>query len=231
MHLTFTSEWADYRWGPVSREGVSSLVQEGYFPHDVLSVERKSQPEEVQREIDAQLTLARSLGLKPTHLDNHMGSLYGVAGVQSHLPLIFQVCAAQGLPFRLPTAYLPGDAIGDTLAPEVKAMAAQMSRAAAEMGVPVLDCLLAHPFEKLPGETYESFRDMVCAKLGGLPDGIHEIFIHPAVDSPEIRAINPQWEKRTWELHLFRDPQVRECIAQAGIQLISWRDIRRLRGM
>lgn len=231
LHLTFTSEWAGYRWGPVSRAGVSSLVREGYFPPDVRAVERASHPEEVKVEIEAQLALARSLGLEPSHLDNHMGSLYGVAGIQSHLPLVFQVCAAQGLPFRLPTAYLAGDSVGDTLSPAVKAMAARMGRLAAEMRVPVLDCLLAHPFAKLPGETYESFRESICAKLDGLPEGVHEIFIHPAVDSPEIRAIHPHWEKRTWELRLFRDPQVRACIAHSGIQLVNWRDIRRLRGL
>jgi hypothetical protein len=151
--------------------------------------------------------------------------------VQSHLPLVFQLCAERGFPFRLPTQFLPGDAIGDALSPEVRASMQQVAGAAAALKVPVLDCLLAHPYEKLPGETYESFRDGVCEKLKRLPDGVHELFIHPAMDSPELRAITPEWEKRTWEHRLPADPIFQETLAREQIQVISWREVRQVRGL
>jgi hypothetical protein len=80
-------------------------------------------------------------------------------------------------------------------------------------------------------ETYESFRESVCAKFSHLPEGIHELYFHPAKDSPELRAINPQWRKRVWEYRLPKDPVFKLAIESAGIKLISWREVRGLRGM
>lgn len=231
VHTTLTSEWELYRWGSVRREEVASLMVDGYFPPDVLTVEKNSLPEEVEGELRAQVELARRYGVTPTHLDNHMGSVYGLCGVQSHMPLVLQICSEMGLPFRFPTAYLPGDAIADRLPEEVKAGVAMIAQAAAMMKVPILDILLSHPFEVLPGETYESFRAMVCEKFARLPEGIHELYIHPAKDSPELRAINPDWLKRVWEYQLPKDPVFKAAIREAGIQLISWREVRGLRGM
>lgn len=232
LHLTFTSgETPDERWRPIAQGEVPSLVDaEGYFYPDVFSVERFSQPADVNREMRAQLAYAERWGVRISHLDNHMGSLYGVMGVQSHLPLVFQLCAERGFPFRLPTRFLPGDAIGDSLSPEVLGMLQQVAEMATALKVPVLDCLLAHPYEKLPGETYETFRDSVCKKLTQLPEGVHELFLHPAVDSPELRATAPHWEKRTWEHRLPADPIFRETLVRERIQVISWREVRAVRG-
>lgn len=231
VHTTLTAEWELYRWGPVSHAGVDSLIVDGYFPKDVLTVEQRSLSAEVEREIRAQIALAVSAGVNITHLDNHMGSVYGLYGVQSHMPLILRICSEMGVPFRFPTSALPGDAIMDRLPEEIKAGLNAVAQLAASLNVPVLDCLLAHPFEALPGETYESFRDMVCEKFTRLPDGIHELYIHPAVDSPELRAVNPQWLKRVWEYQLPKDPLFKEAVQQAGIQLISWCEVWSLRGM
>jgi predicted glycoside hydrolase/deacetylase ChbG (UPF0249 family) len=210
---------------------VNSLIVDGFFPKDVLTVEQRSISDEVEREIRQQVALALSAGVKPTHLDNHMGSVYGLYGVQSHMPLILRICSEMGVPFRFPISALPGDAIMDQLPEEIKAGLNAVAQLASALNVPVLDCLLAHPFEVLPGETYESFREMVCEKFTRLPDGIHELYIHPAVDSAELRAVNPQWLKRVWEYQLPKDVLFKEAIQRAGIQLISWREVRLLRGM
>jgi len=231
VHTTLTSEWQLYRWGPVSRTGVTSLMLDGFFPPDVLTVEKNSIPEEVEREIRAQVALAQAFGVSPTHLDNHMGTVYGLYGVQSHMPVVLRICSELGLPFRFPSAYLPGDAIADNLLEEVKTGAALVAQSARQLNVPIIDILLSHPFEVLPGETYESFRESVCAKFSRLPKGIHELYIHPAKDTPELRAINPHWRKRVWEYRLPKDPVVKLAIESAGIKLISWREVRGLRGM
>ena len=230
LHLTFTSEWQSLRWGPVSRGSVSSLMYSGiYFPQDTEEVEQRALPREVEHEIHAQLALARTMGLNPSHLDNHMGSLCGLHGVQSHIPLVLRICAEEGLPFRLPSLFLRGDSLGDTLSDQVKASMGPMRELADSLQVPVLDCLLSHSYEKLPGETYAGFRDLLLHKMLRLPKGIHEIYLHPAMDCAELRAANPHWEKRTWEFQLFRDPAVKSALAGSDIRLISWRDVRELR--
>lgn len=87
VHLTFTSEWDTYRWGPVSRIPTVSTLHsaEGYFPSDCLTFEQTAHPEHVYIEMIAQINLAQQMGIVPTHLDNHMGSLYGLESGNDYL--------------------------------------------------------------------------------------------------------------------------------------------------
>jgi chitin disaccharide deacetylase len=71
------SEWKTYRWGTVeSKDKVASLldsaatlwIETGQFAAN-------AKPEEVEREIRAQVERAVAMGIHPTHLDTHMGSL------------------------------------------------------------------------------------------------------------------------------------------------------------
>ncbi|MCM3701726.1 polysaccharide deacetylase family protein [Paenibacillus macerans] len=226
VHLTFTSEWSGYKWGPVTRNGdVSTLVtEEGYFPADTATFERQAARHHVRLEMVNQVETALALGLAPTHLDNHMGSLYGLATGHHFLDAVFEVCARYGLPFRMPRA-LPD--IGKMPA-EVAAMARQATELADRMGVVILDHLIGLPFGKQPGETYESYKRDMVRVLRSLRPGVSEIIIHPALASEELKAIHGEWEKRQWDLDLFRDPEVRETIRSEGIVMIRWRDLRKL---
>ena len=78
LHLTLTSEWALYRWGPLAgKSQVPGLVDhEGCLWRSIEQVARKATPDEVEREIRAQIDRAESLGLPVTHLDSHMGALF-----------------------------------------------------------------------------------------------------------------------------------------------------------
>lgn len=78
LHLTLTSEWRDYRWAPLAGMGVvPGLVdKEGAFWNSVASVVNHATPEEVDRQIRAQLDRAERMGFHPTHLDSHMGTLF-----------------------------------------------------------------------------------------------------------------------------------------------------------
>ena len=79
VHLTFTSEWATYRWSPVGTSNTDSLRDELGFMHpESIDVEKNADIKEVAAEIHAQINRLKALGLTPSHLDNHMGSLYGI---------------------------------------------------------------------------------------------------------------------------------------------------------
>ena len=75
LHLTLTSEWHEYRWGPVA--GVSAVPglidAEGAIWDSVAGVVAHASADEVDREIRAQLDRAERMGFHPTHLDSHMG--------------------------------------------------------------------------------------------------------------------------------------------------------------
>jgi len=78
LHLTLTSEWLTYRWGSVeSKDKVPSLLDStGTFPSEVPPVVARAKPAEVERELRAQVERAIALGIRPTHLDSHMGTLF-----------------------------------------------------------------------------------------------------------------------------------------------------------
>ena len=78
LHLTLTSEWETYRWGSVEpADRIPSLLDSaGTFPKDEKLVAATAKPLEVEREIRAQIERALVLGIRPTHLDSHMGALF-----------------------------------------------------------------------------------------------------------------------------------------------------------
>ncbi|GCE50515.1 hypothetical protein EI42_04335 [Thermosporothrix hazakensis] len=76
LHVTLTAEWDRPRWGAVSPpETVSSLLDEDqcFFRSSMELFQHGVEPEEVVREVRAQLARARSYGLDIRYLDEHMG--------------------------------------------------------------------------------------------------------------------------------------------------------------
>ncbi len=100
LHLTLTSEWKDYRWTPLAGAGqVPGLCdREGCMWHSVEQVVAHASPDEVEKEIRAQLKRALQMGLKPTHMDSHMGTLFASpafleryikVGIEHRIPVMF----------------------------------------------------------------------------------------------------------------------------------------------
>ncbi len=77
VHLTLTSEWRNYRWGPiVGKSVVPSLVDSlGYFPSSTALVIKNSHMDEVEIEMSAQIERALTSGLKIDYIDTHMGTI------------------------------------------------------------------------------------------------------------------------------------------------------------
>ncbi|QMU72455.1 polysaccharide deacetylase family protein [Streptacidiphilus sp. P02-A3a] len=225
VHLTLTSEWAGYRWGPVSTgRPVPSLTDAaGYFPADCASVELTADPDEIRVELTAQIERALALGLDPSHADNHMGSLYGLATGRDFLDVTLAVCARFGLPFRLPRRV---DGLG--LPDEAQGLLDHHAELADQYGVVILDRLWTLPFTQGEGETYESFRADFTAMLERLRPGVTEVYLHPFTDDDELRSIMPHHRKRGWELRLMTDPQIQRTLAGTGVTRIGWSDLRDL---
>ena len=101
LHLTLTSEWETYRWGSVeAKDKVQSLLDStGTFPSDVPPVVARAKVAEVELELRAQVERALSLGIRPTHLDSHMGALFGSAEL---IATYIKVAHDYRLPFLAP---------------------------------------------------------------------------------------------------------------------------------
>ena len=100
VHLTLTSEWAGYRWGPIStRDPATGLVDdEGCFWHRVEGVQSHLQPAAAVQEMRAQIERVRQAGVDFTHLDTHMGAALLPDLVEQYAALGF----AYGVPVLLP---------------------------------------------------------------------------------------------------------------------------------
>src|SRR5258708_1618631 len=97
LHLTLTSEWKVDRWGPVeSKDKVTSLLDpSGYLWPETLLAVRNLKPEEAERELRAQVERAVAAGIRPTHLDSHMGVLFST-------PELFAVYVKVAHEYKLP---------------------------------------------------------------------------------------------------------------------------------
>lgn len=219
LHLTFNSEYKGYKWGPVCKtELVPSLMgEDGYFYRDLSSFLMQAKADEINAEMEAQLRFMTSRGYRPTHVDNHMGSLYGLEG-PSYLKEVFVFCAKHGFNFRLPRS---AKTYGDI--PDAARESLSMATAAAdEMGIGIIDNLCSHPFNLTAEDSYESVREYYLNLIRNAPIGVTEIFVHPAMESPELKFISSKWQKRVWEYQLMLDEMLIKTIEAEGIKLVGW---------
>src|SRR5690349_13610498 len=118
LHLTLTSEWTSFRWGPVSsRDRVSSLLdKDGYFRLTETEAAAQADPKQVEMEITTQIERARALGIQPTHLDSHMGTLYQNKEL---FEVFLRVARSQKLPVRVAkTWFSQADFLSTVLSPD-----------------------------------------------------------------------------------------------------------------
>lgn len=213
LHLTLTSEWKRYRWRPLApvSQARGLIDPEGYMFHGVRGVYGSAKPEEVEAELRAQIEFALRHGMKPTHMDSHMGTLYYN---MDYLKTALKLSEEYNIPFmliRMTEAMIERWGGGEALE-----TMNQLDRA----GHILLDGL--HSIRDVPVEESEAFYKDV---IRNLTPGVHEIIIHPGDDSAEMRAITGSWRQRQEDTRVFADPAMRDFIAEQGVELIGWREL------
>ncbi len=218
LHLTHTSEWSQYRWGPVANPAlIPGLVDpSGKLWPEVPDVAMHASPAEVETEIRAQIEKSIAMGYRPSHIDTHMGTLYGTPGyVKAFLKVAEEY-------------HIPANVI-DLTYPEV----AEKFR---QMGYPVNDEVIKLVTDyKMPrldnftsvgeGKTYEDKRANFFKLVDSLKEGLTEIIFHPSVPTENMKSITGTWQQRAWEAELFSDPEVIHYFKDKGIILTNWKEI------
>jgi predicted glycoside hydrolase/deacetylase ChbG (UPF0249 family) len=213
VHLTLTSEWDGYRWGPLSSRNPASglLDEEGYFYRN-QDQWRSIDPQAVRGEVEAQLDRAVAAGLDLTHIDCHMFSLVR--------PCLVDQYVSAGFDRDLPVLM--------TRQPQwVATLSAAAIAKWEQHGLPVFDHLREMP---LVGPATDRL-DLAKELFGQLPPGLTYLITHPANDTPELRAIAPDWRHRVADFDTFRDGDdgaLAQYLRRAGIQVIGWRPLREL---
>lgn len=221
VHLTLNSEYDSYRWGPIStRDPASGLIdEEGYFHRRQEPVQQQANPAAVQAEIAAQVDRALAGGIDVTHIDTHMGTVAHPKFIPSYVQLAQQ--------HNLPALMLRLDeagwrAIG--LDSEFATFATQFVAQLEEQGVPMLD----HLSQELPLDQHEDRVEIAKTIFDSLPPGLTHFILHPALDTPELRAIAPDWRSRVADYQAFMSEELRDYVRDTGIHVIGYRALRSL---
>jgi predicted glycoside hydrolase/deacetylase ChbG (UPF0249 family) len=211
IHLTLTSEWPGYRWGPVApRDSVPGLVDpDGYLWSDALAVVKHAKPHEVAIELAAQVERALAFGLNPTHVDTHMMVLLINAEL---LSAYVDVSRRFQLPLVLPTK---------------KHISLQ--------GLAFMKKDEFHLDEYFSAnESWEEHRwfEQYVSCVKKLEPGVSQMTVHLAMDDPEMRELERGRKKKSWgsawrqrDLDVVTSPEFKAELEKADIQTMSWRDL------
>jgi predicted glycoside hydrolase/deacetylase ChbG (UPF0249 family) len=218
LHLTLTSEWKNYRWGPLAgKPAVPGLVDpQGCLWATAEDVVAHASLAEVETEIRAQVDRARALGLHPTHLDSHMGTCFHEPFVNAYM----KVGEEMGIPILAIGGHMQysGPEVGQ-FKPLARAMAAQVWRA----GLPVLDDVVTQPTK---GPDYEQRKRELSKLLTDMEPGVTQIIVHCTVPTEVFSQISSSGPARAAELRLMLDPDIRTLLQKEGIVLTSWRELK-----
>lgn len=231
IHTTLTSEWGKYRWKPLTN-GKTLLDEEGFMWHESDMVEKNASYEDIEKEVRAQIDLAHRMGMKPSHVDNHMGSLYGhYTGRLGLSKLALKICGSYGYAYRLYTKHDKRICPNGTPYPLYAAVTILSKHWGKKYNVIIPDYLLFPDWNDDMRVSYEVYRDTILKIWTDIPeDGVTETFVHPSVESDELKGITGRWLDRVWEYQLMKDPYVHQYLKDNGVELISYRELIQMKG-
>ena len=221
LHLTLTSEWENYRWGPVAGKFiVPGLVdEEGCLWRSVAKVVENATPKEVEAEIRAQIDRAKTMGLPITHLDTHMGTLYAT---MEFFAVYVKVGKEMQIPIMIPGGHatLAEEEYADMadLFPAIRAVA----RSVWDSGLPMLDDLFSDTYG---WTTFEEKKANMIDLLRRLEPGVTQIILHPTRPTEVFEHISGSGETRLADLLVMLDEDVKRTVEEEGIILTTWREL------
>jgi hypothetical protein len=205
VHLTLNAEFDRYRWGPITH-APSLLDGDGGFPRTPDDLWDHADLDEVRRELRAQIERAILWGFDVTHLSSHLGTLQLRA---EFFDIYLDLAVDFGLPMRLAGAVTE------------QSVGFPFRRLAADDGVVFPD--------------HFAFSNDIGSRRGfekalhDLRPGVTELTVHPAIDTPELRSIAPDWPGRVDDLHLLCfDRELPAALERAGVELVGYRALREL---
>jgi hypothetical protein len=211
LHLTLTSEWETYRWGSVeSSDKVPSLLDStGTFPNEDGPVSTRAKPLEVERELRAQIERALALGIRPTHVDSHMGALFNT-------PELLATYVKVAHEFHLPFLAFRGNPFG----------AGEMPLGPNDVA---LDAVIVAGTE-VPRDQWKAF---YLNAIANLKPGLTEIIVHLGRDDAELQAVTVNhepygsaWRQRDYDVVM--SAEFRKALQDHHVVLVTWRQLQKL---
>jgi predicted glycoside hydrolase/deacetylase ChbG (UPF0249 family) len=208
VHLTVVCDMPAYRWGPVAPEdAVPSLIDESgsfYDQERIPELLERAKLDELEVEFRAQIEAVVAAGLRPTHLDWHCLRSGG-------RPDVFEM--------TLGLAREHGLALRVTDRPRIDQLQS--------LGLPTADHDLLDSYHLDPVGKSARYVQMLC----DLPAGLSTWAVHPGLDGPELREIEPDsWQVRHTDYEFLVSAEALETIEREGIVLLSYEPLQKVWG-
>ena len=213
IHLTHTSEWNGYRWGPVAPKNLvpGLLDADGYLWEDEEAVYKAAKPQEALIEGRAQIKKALAAGVDVSHIDSHMGTLQLNP---EYLDVYLQLADEFNVPVRMAGA--------ETLHRFGQKGLREKFTA---KGIVFPDYFI---YDELP-QAKNGVKKFWMGIVKNLKPGVTELYIHAQVISDEAKAISGSWKTRAEEFETFtNDPDMKKLLQDQGIILIGYKPLREL---
>ncbi len=213
LHLTLTSEWKTYRWGGVlSKDRAPTLYNsDGYLYPTESEAAARIDVRQAEDEIRAQIERARAFGIRPTHLDSHMRTLYTTRPL---FEMFLRVARDNQLP-----ALVSREWFAD----------APFLPAALGPDVVVIDRLIDINPSVKPERWAAYYTDLI----KNLRPGVTQLIVHLAYDDEEMRAVTldhadwgAAWRQRDFDF--FTSEAFRRLLKEHDVKLVTWREIGKL---
>lgn len=212
IHLTLTSEWNDYKWGPLLGPNVPSLVtDQGYFHDSVSAFNQAADLNEVEHELRAQIERAQEMGINITHVDAHMRAAVST-------PELLRLYIQLGRELRVPVM-LDGPGFFEHYGVQKKDFVSDQ------------DVLIDGILDARPAHFDSGMREYYTKLLSDLQPGLYVLLVHVGFDNSEMQAItegHDYWHAdwRQIDHEFVTDPATRQLLEDNGIQLVTWREVR-----
>jgi predicted glycoside hydrolase/deacetylase ChbG (UPF0249 family) len=222
LHLTMTAEWNVYRWTPVSGvDEVPGLVdKDGYMPGGVEEVVMNATPDEIEKEIRAQLALAKRMGMPISHLDTHMGTL---AATPQYYERLIKVASENQIPMLAVGGH--GFQAKQQWA-DIAGTLEHYAPAIWKAGLPLIDDLDMRSYD---WKQWEEKKTGMIQSIKDLKPGITEIIVHCASMSETLPFVLRNTDVRTNDLRIVTDPDFIQTIKDEGVILTNWKELMKRR--
>ena len=229
IHITLTAEWDYFKWGGISPAGeIPSLLDEhGHFYATVEEVAEHARPAEVEKEIRAQIERAIALGIRPTHLDTHMGSVMAT-------PDLLRIYLELGEEYDLPVLIASGSWVQD--APQEIREAIAAANQGDALTIAQLDgvgdaAFMIGLFMMLANDPDKSWSEAYGEMLAAVRPGLNQLIVHLAIDDTEMQAVavnHPDFGSawRQQDLDFVTSKEFRDLLGAHEITLVTWDQVR-----
>lgn len=212
LHLTLTSEWKMYKWGPVTpHDRVSSLLDDrGYLNETTGAFLKNAKPEDVEKELRSQIERAIEFGIDPTHFDGHMA-----APISS--PDFLQILLKLGREYKVPVH------VGKQFS---QLFGFDFAKYITDKDINVDRTIMA------TGADYKKGMDVFYTEqIKSLQPGLNVLLLHAAYDNDEMQAVTVQYTDygaawRQQDVNFFTSEKCKKLLDDEKIKVITWREIR-----